>query len=220
MSRVTLSRHFSIFPAHTTYQTAFYPRMVQITPSFKPKPMPPKPSGDTLYESMYRDQYRWHCADVDRVVHKPPPYIQPTQPMKLSSSYFVDYPPKQSPPAMSAKRRPQWDMNPPKFDDLTTYRMQFAFHGAEALERPKIAKQEWMAECHPFCGITIYKQDYRPTFVCPVKSHRQAQRKFKKSGEFDDRTTYKCSYEPFYYENEEDCIPCPLEQAVYPNRKL
>jgi hypothetical protein len=77
--------------------------------------------------------------------------------MKLSTTYYNDFPPKNGSPALSAKRKTFWDLNPPKFDDLTTYRMQFLAHGPEAMNRPKPVQAAWEPGCHPFDGLTIYK---------------------------------------------------------------
>ena len=161
--------------------------------------------------------------------------------MDAMSIYNRDYTVKLADPAKTAKKKFTMDLYPPPLDDLTCYRVDYIDHGPACIVSKK-TQAELIAEafphCVPFDGLTIQKviicwnflsqlsflvlllqKDYVPYVNAqPAKSMRQTGYRLSPDGGFDDRTIYRCAYEPFYYDDGQykDCIPAADYDYMYP----
>lgn len=219
-----IQENYFKMPNSSVYKSDYVPRELERTPSFAPERIVVESEGNFENQSLTRADYHPHPV----CPYKKPPwsFAKPREEntMRLNgiSTYKIDYVPKEGKPAHSAKPTPFLDADPPNMDDLTVYQVEYVAH---PLEPPaaKLTKAQQLAEitstCCPFDGLTIYKQDYIPKQVMPAQSVIDKERRYMRNLQpMDGTTTYKSSFNPFYFEDIE-CIPAEIYDQIYPPSK-
>lgn len=207
-------------PNASVYKLDFVPRKPEITKSFAPERIVVELQGEFQQESLTKYDYK----PLPVCPYKKPPWAfmkareESSLKMSGTSRYKLDYVPKIGAPAPSAKPVRMPDAEPPLMDDKTVYRVDYTPHCLP--ERFVKAKEEdaSIAACCPFDGLSVYKRDYIPKKGKPALSVLDKERTFAKIlAPMDDATTYKASFGPFYF-GDQECIPADVYDALYPPR--
>ncbi|OXA46540.1 Stabilizer of axonemal microtubules 2 [Folsomia candida] len=206
----------------STYRNDFVPRKGDRPAQMRPSNTPWRTEVQFYWDSVYRSEYK--AFPLSKKEARPPDweYFPPCQPMNGQTSYTRDYPKKEGAPAKTTKKRFFLDPCPPPLDDQSTYSIAFVPHGLLPRDAKKTQKElqlEYGSICAPFEGITTYKRDFLPNNrPDPGRSMKPKLYGAKPQGKFDDRTVYRCAYEPFYYDDEqlENCIPYPEYDNMFP----
>lgn len=204
-------------PDETTYKMDYVPCKRVITQSFAPERVVASSTGDFEHLSV---------THLDFPAHRVCPYEKPPWSfgkqreinmarMNGVTSYKFDYVPKQGSPAPSAKPLRFIDSEAPAMDDRTVYQVEYIEHPLPDKDAALNRKQEAMAHCEPFDGLTTYKQQYIPKYGKAAESVMKERRFMKDIGPMEHQTTYKISYEPFYF-GDQECIPADIYDQMYP----
>jgi len=189
----------------TTYQNDFIVLKGGRPPMIKPAQPPWRTERQYQYDSVYREDYKPYCPEKRVQKEQGFEWVPDCNPMMTQTTYNCDYVNKQGKPARSVKKTFYWDPSPPPMDDRSSYGMAFVNHPRVDKDCKKTQKElqvEYGSWCCPFEGVTTYKKDYTPVLKsCPSQSMRPKVYMNKDLGKFDDRTVYRCAYEPFYYDD-------------------
>ncbi|CAL8100825.1 unnamed protein product [Orchesella dallaii] len=215
-----LQESYFKMPNASVYKSDYVPRQAEPTLSFAPERMVVESQGEFENESLTKHDYK----PMPVCPYKKPPWAfrkpreESTMRMNGISSYKIDYVPKDGKPAPSAKPERFIDPDPPSMDDKTVYQVEYI---PRELPTPpsKMSRKQMLSEnmyCVPFDGLTVYKRDYIPKKARPAGSVVDKERAYAQIlSPMDGTTTYKSSYEPFYFDNM-PCIPADIYDEMYP----
>jgi len=203
------------------YNTDFVTKLSDRRKMLRPARTAWKTEGaQQTWDSVYREAYIPYPpqpCNNEKKWYREKNYLPNPHPMNAMTTYNRDYYKKDGDPAKSAKQKPKLEAYPPPLDDVTTYRDAFIGYDLSKMECKEKRKCGLESiPCVPFDGMSTYKRDFNNLELVRPNIVKASRFRPKPTHKFDDRTIYRCSFEPFYYCGDTPgCIPGPDYDNMY-----